>query len=118
MRISDWSSDVCSSDLLRLPQARRKNVFINQFFHLPLTPFMNLRCNMAFFQKYQPHISVLATRSSSTESRRFSNSILWISILTGHTSVHLPHRLEALLRCLNSFMPRRCGVMMEPIGPL
>src|SRR5690606_31861698 len=92
----------------RLPQARRKKVFRNQDFHFPLIPFIRLRLHMPVFQHYQRHISVLPPSSASTASRQLSSSILWIPIFTGHASVHFPQRLEAELRGLNSFIPRKC----------
>src|ERR1700752_1839346 len=78
----------------KCPQVFLKKRFISLFFVLPLKKSVSLRLNIPFCQMAQPHFSFLVTIPSFTASRRLSSSILCMSIFTGHTSVHFPHRLD------------------------
>src|SRR6185369_4821581 len=50
-------------------------------------------------------------------SPRRCNNNRGMSIFTGHTSRHAPHKLDAKGSCAAFWIPINCGVITAPIGP-
>src|SRR5690606_21985299 len=78
-----------------LPQPFLKKVLSKKFFILPLKKSIIERFFMPRFQSFQPKPSLAVFSPATAASLRFNNNILCMSILTGQTSEHLPHKLEA-----------------------
>ena len=68
--------------------------------------------NASFSRRFNP-----SRASLFLTSPRSSSSTFGMSILTGHTSPHAPHRLEANGSPGSCDTPMNCGVRIAPIGP-